>query len=488
MQVCFDESSMLLSAEAFTNLGHQVLALAQEFLYDTQRPIYRPLPDSTITRFRDAMLPAQGTSASSLLGELVEICEHATFGTNHRRSYGWVGGGVNEWTVLASLLATAINPNCLGGDQAITYLELATVRWLAELVGFPLAHGTGLLMSGGSQATLTALAAARQATARRLGRDVRVDGLQGLPKLAVYCSDQTHASVQQQANVLGLGELRFIGSDERFQIRVDALEDAIEWDRKQGLVPCCVVANAGTTNTGALDPLEQLADVCQAQEIWLHIDGAYGALGVLDERIRHRYRGIERADSVSLDSHKWLAAPYESGCLLVRDRRMLVDAFARPTPAYLLQVEAHPHFSELGFQLSRAPRALILWVLLRSLGRDGVRGLVRHHRDLALYFAAEVARLPHMHVLAPVLTTVCFRYEPPRLAGDEDQLRACNQAILADIQQSNLAFPAATQLGGRFALRACILHPRTSLADIQLFVQVLRAAVARQEEARLIGI
>jgi len=464
----------LLDSESFLELGVQFLALAKRFLYE-RRPLYRPMPAGVITRVRDAALPAHPLSPARLREELQLLQDYATFGSNHPCWYGGVGGGVNEWGVLATIFASALNPNCLGGDQSSTYAELAVVRWLAELTGFP--QQAGLLVSGASQATLTALAGARQVVARQHGVDVRVQGLAGLPPLVVYASDQTHAGLAQQTNVLGLGALRLIPSDPwTCQIQVDELRRAIAWDRQSGKLPCCVIGNAGTTSTGSIDPLAALADLCAAEGLWLHVDGAYGAFGILDERIRARYAGIERADSLAVDAHKWLAAPYESGCLLVRSSQTLQDAFGRPAPAYVQPLEEHPHFSEWGLQLSRGPRALVLWVILRTLGREGACALVTRTRDLAALLAHEIAALPGMRVLAPVeLSTVCFRIEPAKLADREEVIRACNQHLLQRVQQSQQAYLLPTMLHGQYALRACVLHPRTTVADIQHLLALLRS-------------
>lgn len=463
----------LLDGESFLDVGVQFLAMAKRFLYE-RRPLYRPIPAEVITYVRDLPLPTYPLSAARLCEELQLLQDYATFGSNHPCWYGGVGGGVNEWGVLATLFAAALNPNCLGGDQSSTYAELAVVRWLAELTGFP--QQAGLLVSGASQATLTALAAARQMLALQHGVDLRIQGLANLPPLIVYASDQTHASLAQQTNVLGLGALHLIRSDPwTCQINIDELRRAIAWDRQSGRLPCCVIGNAGTTSTGSIDPLAALADLCAAERLWLHVDGAYGAFGILDERIKARYAGIERADSLAVDAHKWLAAPYESGCLLVRSAQALQDTFGRPAPAYVQPLEEHPHFSECGLQLSRGPRALVLWVILRTLGREGVCALVTRARDLAALLAHEIAALPGMRVLAPVeLSTVCFRAEPPELAGREEQIRACNQRLLQRVQQSQQAFLLPTMLRGQYALRACVLHPRTTRADIERLLALLR--------------
>jgi aromatic-L-amino-acid decarboxylase len=476
--------NFFLDEAQFEEVGHQFLRMARAFLYSDTRPIYQPLSPERKAFWQQAPLPARGLDTESLLHEMQEVQHNATFGINHRRSYAYVGGGVNEWGVLVSLLAVALNPNCLGGDQAATYMELATIRWLAELSGFALApHGGGLLTTGSSQATLLALAAARQRLARHLGRDLRVHGLYGLPPLAIYVSDQTHASVQQQANVLGLGRVCVIASDEGGRIRLDLLQEAIERDERLGIFPCCVVGTVGTTNTGTIDPLHALADVCERHHLWLHLDGAYGGLGRVDERIRERYQGIERAHSLCLDGHKWLGVPYESGCLLVREQQTLSDTFARPTPAYLKHVEEHPHFGDLGVQVSRAPRALVLWAVLRSLGHAGVRSLVMRHRDLAALLAAGIARVPGMRLLAPVeLSTVCFRYEPVWAQGDEEQLQACNQHLLYDL--ASIGFLSTTEFHGQWALRACVLHPRTTLSDIHQLLEALRTGVTRMSGQR----
>ena len=478
-----DSIAPLLESDAFVESGSQILALARRFLFE-ERPIFRPIPAEVHARVRDAALPRHPISPAQLFDELRLIQEYATFGSNHPRWYGGVGGGVNEWGVLAALFAAALNPNCLGGEQAATDVELATVRWLADLVGFPSAEPAGgLLVSGASQATLTALVAARQRLARRLGRDVRLQGAEALPPLVIYASDQTHPAVTQQANVIGVGPPRLIRSSRSTGvIDLDNLQRAIDHDRAHGMLPLCVIGNAGTTNTGSIDPLHALADLCESEQIWMHIDGAYGAFGFVDARIRHLYAGIDRADSLALDPHKWLAAPYECGCLLVKSRQSLLDAFGQPTPPYLRQIERDsPHFSDWGLQLSRGPRALILWVLLRMLGREGVCDLVTRTRNLAALLARELASLPTIRVLAPVtLTTVCFRAEPPEIAGSEEQIRAYNHRLLQHIQHSQQAWPTATDLHGHYALRACVLHPRTRTADIQQFLDVVKDALKEE--------
>ena len=296
--------------------------------------------------------------------------------------------------------------------------------------------------------------------------------------------------MRKAAEVLGLGgdAVRTVPVDGDFRMDVEALRAAIARDRAAGRRPFCVAASAGTVNTGAIDPLDEVATLCQAEGLWFHVDGAYGAIGVADPALAARYAGLGRADSLALDPHKWLSVPVECGCALVRDGRLLRDTWSL-VPPYLRTEEGKgfgglPWYSEYGFQQTRGFRALKLWMVLQHLGRSGVAALVRRHVDLALRLAAAVDEAPDLERVAPgELSVVCFRYAPPGWAGDAAQLDALNKLLVERIQAEGRAFLTGTVLRGRFALRACVLHYGTTAADVDALIGIVQEAGARLARA-----
>src|SRR6266700_3147040 len=383
--------------------------------------------------------------------------------------------------VLGSRLSAALNPNCIGGDQSATYLELAVLRWLKQLVGFPTEGSAGLLLSGGTQATLVCLMAARHAAAVAAGWNTRTEGLQRYPTpLVLYTSEQTHHCVASAVEVLGLGQqhLRSIASTDAFHLDLAALHASVQRDREDGLQPFCVVANAGTTNTGAIDPLAAIADFCEREGLWFHVDGSYGAFGRLDPRVASRYCGMERADSLILDPHKWLSVPYECACALVRNREQLVATFAVPPPDYLRETLGEIRFTDFSMQLSRGFGALKLWMALMAAGRSGLVALVSRHNALARHLAELIDDTPELERIAPVaLSTVCFRAVPLWLRGDDAALDAFNKVVMREVQLEGEAFLSGTTLRGCFVLRACVLHSMTTEEDIVALVGAVQRAV-----------
>jgi glutamate/tyrosine decarboxylase-like PLP-dependent enzyme len=408
-------------------------------------------------------------------------------GNGHPRFFGWVNSPPFAIGALAELLAAALNPSCAGGDHAAIYLERAAVRWLMELIGFPTDGSMGLLVSGGSMASLTGLAAARHRAVERVGGDVRRDGLQGDgPALVLYMSDEGHSCVRKAAELLGLGgdAVRSVPVDADFRLDVAALRAAIAADRAAGRRPVCVAASAGTVGVGAIDPLAELADLCAAEDLWLHVDGAYGAVGVLDPAVAALYRGLERADSVALDPHKWLSVPVECGAALVRDGALLRRTFSL-VPPYIQTEEGKgfgglPWYSEYGFQQTRGFRALKLWMILQWLGRDGLQAHIARHNALARRLAELVDAAPELERLAPVtLSIVCFRYAPPGWPADDPRLDDLNKAIMQALQAGGEVFVTNAVVRRRFALRACILHYATTEADLAAQIEAVRQTGAR---------
>jgi glutamate/tyrosine decarboxylase-like PLP-dependent enzyme len=304
--------------------------------------------------------------------------------------------------------------------------------------------------------------------------------------LTLYLSEEGHSCIRKAAEVLGLGQdgVRTIPVDADLRMDVEALRQAVARDRAAGRRPFCVAASAGTVNTGAIDPLDRLADLCRAEGLWLHVDGAYGAIGAADPTLASRYAGIERADSVALDPHKWLSVPVECGCALVRDGQLLRDTWSL-VPPYLRTEEGKgfgglPWYSEYGFQQTRGFRALKLWMTLQHLGRQGVAALVARHVALARRLAAAVDGARDLTRVAPgELSVVCFRYQPPRWTGDAARLDALNKALVERIQADGRVFLTGTTLRERFALRACVLHYGTTEADVDYLVDAVRETGAR---------
>jgi glutamate/tyrosine decarboxylase-like PLP-dependent enzyme len=392
-------------------------------------------------------------------------------GNGHPAFFGWVNPPPSLAGVVASLAAAAMNPATVSGDHADIYLERAVVRWLAKLVGFPHAPGAGLLTSGASVATIVCLAGARGRALQALGHDVRHDGLAGAPQLVAYVPAEAHSCVRRALELLGLGSaaMREVPLDGG---RLDeaTLRGSVAADRASGAVPALLVGSAGTVNAGVIDPLDALADVAAAELLWFHVDGAYGAFGVLDPAIAHRYRGMERADSLALDPHKWLGVPVDAGCALVRRADDLRDAFSL-IPPYLRQDAGAPlgTFAEYGLEQTRPFRALKTWATIAARGRAGIAAQVVRANELARELAALIEREPELELAAaPETSIVAFRARPagcpPALLED------INRALPEAVQARGRAFLTGTVFGGRETLRACILHPGTGSEHLATLV------------------
>jgi len=416
-------------------------------------------------------LPERGTALDDLVATaLHDVLPHA-MGNGHPAFFGWVNPPPSPAGVIASLTAAAMNPSVVGGDHADVHLERAVVRWLAELVGFPHAPGAGLLTSGASAATVVCLAGARGSALAAAGHDVRRDGLAGAPRLAAYVPAEAHSCVQRGLELLGFGSaaMREVPLDGG-RLDAGALRAAIAADRASGAVPAVLVGSAGTVNTGAIDPLDELADVAAAEDVWFHVDGAYGAFGVLDPALAARYGGMERADSLVLDPHKWLGVPVDAGCALVRRGDDLREAFSL-IPPYLRQDAQDPvgTFAEYGFEQTRPFRALKTWATVASLGREGIALHVARCNELARELAAMVEREPELELaVAPQTSIVAFRARP---AGcPPERLEALNQTLPEAVQARGRTFVTGTVFEGRETLRACILHPETGSEQLATLV------------------
>ena len=468
--------------EAFRRFAHRILDDSVDYLAGVRgRKVWRPVPDGVKKRFQSP-LPKEGEGEEAAYAAYQELVAPYPLGNIHPRFWGWVIGTGTPMGLMAELLAATMNNNAGGFDQSASYVEAQAVAWLKEMMGFP-ASASGILVSGGSVANLVGLNVGRRA---RAPFEVRKLGLAGGPRLMVYASKETHNSVQKAAEMMGLGteSLAYIPVGEDYRIDLASLKARVAEDRRAGKAPFCVVANAGTVNTGAVDPLDELADFCATEKLWLHVDGAFGALAVLDPARRALLKGIERADSLAFDLHKWMYLPYDVGCTLVRSEEAHTAAFAVEA-SYLNQLEggvaSGPRsFSDYGPQLSRGFRALKLWMNLKAYGLDAFSRLIAQNISQAEYLAEKVRKTPGLELLAPVpLNVVNFRYAPAGLEGEA--LNALNARILVALQERGIAVPSSTLLCGRFAIRVCITNHRSRRED---FDALTAAVIELGEELR----
>lgn len=481
-------SPFALDPAELRRLGYRAVDLAVEHLAGiAERPVFQPMTPDERLGLLDQPLPDAATNPDVILDLIASQVLVHPMGNGHPRFFGWINSPPVPFAALTELLAAALNPSCAGGDHAAIYLERCVVRWLMELIGFPIEGSMGLLVSGGSMATLTGLAAARSWVARRDGWDVRQDGVaQASAQLVVYCSEEGHSSIRKAVELLGLGasSLQTVPIDDACRLDVAALRAAIVRDKADERRPFCVAASAGTVGTGALDPFDQLANLCAEHDLWLHVDGAYGGIGVLDPALAERYVGLDRVDSLTLDPHKWLSVPVECGSVFVKDGGLLRETFSL-VPPYLRTEEGRgfgglPWYSEYGFQQTRGFRALKLWSTLLLAGRDGLTRHIVRCNALARQLAALVDAAPDFERLADVeLSIVCFRYAPAGLRGDEARLDALNKAIMEEVQAGGEAFLTQTSLRGRFSLRACVVHYATTENDLRALVEIVERVGAR---------
>ena len=465
----------------FRTAGHAAVDLLADYLGKLpEGPVWQAMDPAVRERLLTLPLPQAGRGLDQLVADIGGDVLPYPMGNGHPRFFGWVNAAPAPAGVLATLAAAAMNPSSAGGDHADVHLERTVVRWIAELAGFPHPPGAGLLTSGASMATIVALGAARNRAARLLGVDVREQGLAALPPLTGYVSAETHSCVRKAAELLGLGsrQLRAVATDAAGHLDPAALREQVKADRAAGLHPFLAVASAGTVNTGAVDDIAGIADVCAEEGLWLHVDGAYGAFGVLDPVSAHRYAGLDRADSLALDPHKWLGVPVDCGCVLVRDPVELRGTFSL-VPSYLRDENAGGlgWFSEYGIEQTRPFRSLKVWATIAASGRDGISRDVAHCTAMARRLGELVDAAPELELMAPVETSItAFRYAPDGVS--EDLLHQVNLALPVAIQERGRTFVTGTLLDGREAARACLINPAVTEADLAVLVEEAVAAGA----------
>jgi len=442
-----------------------------------ERPVWQPVPEPDRAWLTGQDLPDAGRSIDQLLADIERYVLPFPMGNGHPAFFGWVNSAPAAAGVTVSAVASALDPSCAGGDHAGALLERTVIRWLADLVGFPHVPGGGLLTSGASVATIVAMVAARQRATRRLGFDVREEGLFASPPLVVYMSGEGHSCLRKAVELAGIGnrQIHLIPVDEQFRMRPTDLRETISRDIAGGLTPMAIAGSAGTVNSGAIDDLDALADIAEEFGIWFHVDGAYGALGATATHQHPLLAGLARADTVVLDPHKWLAVPVDCGCVLLKEPAIARDAFSL-VPAYLRDDDSGDlgWFSEYGPEQTRPFRALKVWATLANLGRQGVTALVDRTIALAQEFAGRISARNDMTLIGQSLSIVAFRYEPE--GCDAAMIDRLNAALPVAIQRRGRTFITGTSLAGRPAMRVCILHPDSNESHLDLLISEIEAA------------
>ena len=434
------------------------------------RPVYCQTSSREIRSGLDSKLPIKGTDLDSLLKVFRETIVPFSRQNAHPRMFGYVQSPGTPIGAFADLLASTLNANLTiwRSAPAPVELERVTIDWIRQILGFGPEAG-GLFVSGGSMANLAAVAAARQTKQHSFGR------------LRLYASSATHFSIIKAAALLGIGRqnVQHIAVDERFRMRVDDLVAKITADLDAGYVPFCVVGNAGTVDTGAVDPLREIRDVANRFQLWMHVDGSYGAFAILADSVRKLFAGMEQADSIALDPHKWLYLPVDVGCVIYRDPEAARSAFAQEAEyTRMFGEEADEAFVcwDYGPELSRRFRALKVWMLLKGVGLDQLSDAIEGNLACARYLESMVQASDDFEMVAPVeLSIFCFRHVPTQLRNQStQQIDTFNERLLVALQQDGSSYLSNTTLNGRFALRGCVLNYRTTLRDMEVLLDDLR--------------
>lgn len=478
-----------MGSQQFRALGYQLVDRIAGFLDSlTEHPV---TPGESPAQIRHALeaarpLPEHGAEPAQLLNHAADLLfEHSLFNA-HPRFWGYVTSSAAPIGALGELLASSVNPN-VGAwplSPMASEIEAQTVRWIAELLRYPTDCG-GLFVSGGNMANFVCFLAARQAKA---ARDVRRQGVDGA-RLRVYCSTETHTWVQKAADISGLGTdaIRWIAVDREGRIDLEALRRQIVSDRAAGDRPILVAGNAGTVGTGAVDPLPELAALCREFDLWFHVDGAYGALAAVAPEAPAALDALHGADSLAVDPHKWLYAPLEAGCALVRDAQKLRDTFAYHPPYYHFG-DAATNYFDLGPQNSRGFRALKVWLALQQVGREGYVTMISDDMRLSRELYAHIPHFPELEPLTQSLSIATFRFVPPNLdrsaAEAEKYLDQLNGELLTRLTSGGEAYLSNAVVRGKFALRACIVNFRTSSADVQALLPLV-VRIGREVDAAL---
>ena len=453
-----------LSKEEMKSYGYKIVDIIAEH-WDTLAQ-KKPVASASRKEMDSIFLqeaPAEGMPAEKVLDFVMDNVIPNSTVISHPKAYSFVPGPSNFISTMADSLATGFNIFSGGWmvSPAAAELEIVTMNWLLKMYNFPVEKGGGIFTSGGSMANLTALVTARRI---KCGDD--------FSKAVIYLSDQAHSSNIKAIRVLGFKkeQIRILPTDIEFRISINKLKNAIAKDRLEGLQPFCYIASAGTTNTGTVDPLDEIADICEEENLWFHIDGAYGGAAILSEKGAKALRGVERADSLTVDPHKWFYQPYEIGCLLVKDASWLSGTFSEK-PEYLRDIEGNEseiNFYDYGIQLTRRFRALKFYMSIKTYGLDAFKKAVTYNIQLADDVEKMLRKSRNWEIISPAtLAVINFRYNPIGLNLEEKEIDELNQKISQKIMDSREAFLVTTILNKQVVLRMCLINPKTTMEDVK---------------------
>jgi Glutamate decarboxylase and related PLP-dependent proteins len=465
-------------------LGHKMVDDMLEHLRTVRdRPVWQAVPEATRQTLR-LPAPEEGVGGKTAYEDFRrDVLPYAT-GNVHPRFWGWVMGTGTPMGMLSEMLAAGMNPNVFGGDQSACYVEEQVVGWFRDLIGYRPSAG-GLLVSSCSQASLTCLTVARDV---KLGNDAKERGLASLSRMPVlYASSETHNSIDKAASVLGLGRdgVRSIPVNSAFEMDTRALRSAIASDLRAGLHPFCIVASAGTVNTAAIDDFDEIAGIAAEYDLWMHVDGAIGTVAAISPKLRPRFKGMERADSIAFDLHKWMYMPYGVACALVRDPEELRASFTPVVATYLARGDrglaaGKYYYGGIGMDLSRSFLALKVWMSIKEQGIARYRALMEQNVEQIAYLVRRTLETPDLVVAAPApLNVACIRYHPAGVSDEEsDEL---NREIVVQLHERGIAVPSGGIVGGRYVIRIANTNQRTRREDFDV---LLAAIVEIGREAR----
>lgn len=458
--------------EELKTLGHHMVDVMLDHLRNQRNyPVWRK-PTEQVKSSLSQSLPLTASKREEVFHEFEENILPYAKGSIHPRFWGWVEGGGTPFGMLADMLASGMNSNLGIGDHSAIYVELQVINWIKEFIGFPM-EASGILVSGGSVANFTGLTVARNSIP---GTHIRTKGLyESASRLIVYGSSETHSCIQKSIEALGLGSDSFIKIpvEENYKIDLNLLQQAIDNDRKNGNTPFCIVGNAGTVNTGAIDPLNELAEIAKKEQLWFHVDGAFGAFSAVVDELKEEINGLNKADSLAVDLHKWMCMPYEAGCILIKNKTLHRNAF-NIEPPYLVAHErglaAGPEsFNNYGIQLSRGFRALKVWMSLKEHGSEKYKRIILQNIAQAKYLEHLINKCDKLELMAPVsLNIVCFRFNNGALTDNE--LNTLNSEIMMTLHEKGIAITTYTFLQNRYALRVANVNHRSRKEDFDLLV------------------
>lgn len=472
-----------MGKEEFRKIGHELVDTIADFIgsFD-QRPVtYGQGPSQIQKHLGNHSLPDKGMPTDQLIAKTSELLINNSLFNGHPKFLGYITSSATPIGALADLLAASVNPNCGAHllSPVATEIEKQTVQWLAEFIGVAPSCG-GILVSGGNMANFTGFLAGRTAQS---AKELKTRGLRGLDaRQTVYCSKTTHTWIEKATILFGMGSdsVRWIPTDATNRMKIEVLKETIEKDRAQGLEPIMVIGTAGDVSTGAVDDLQAIASICETKGLWFHVDGAYGVPAAVIPENKELFSGLEKADSIALDPHKWLYSPLEAGCTLVKDPKHLTDTFSSHPDYYKFSSEEGEfaqNFYEYGLQNSRGFRALKVWLGLQQMGRTGYRELIAEDIRLAQVLFQLAEQHPELHAVSQNLSISTLRYIPPGIDPEDedpqDYLNQLNETLVEELQLGGEVFLSNAIIEGKYCLRGCIVNFRTSEKDIEEIIEIV---------------